>query len=217
MTRVTEIARYDNAFEAHRIASLLLEAGIEAEVDNGHSGGLFSHISGIGIRVVVAEEDRARAEAVLAEVLPAPASDLDEDLDGADEDPFDDAGSPDGAGVAASPERAATAVAADDGNAATRDEAGAVLEPWPAAKAERWTRQLYNMAIGALLLLVVYAPVGLVLLVYVVVKCVDPPYGVLDAPLARRRLRWARVAAGVGAALVVAAALVYGWGLRIGS
>lgn len=217
MARVTEIARFDNAFEAHRIASLLLEAGIEAEVDNGHSGGLFSHISAIGVRVVVAEEDRARAEAVLAEVLPPPASELDDNGDGADEDPFDDAGSPDVEGVAASPERAAPAVAAGGGDAATRDEAGAVLEPWPAAKAERWTRQLYNMAIGALLLLVVYVPVGLVLLVYVAVKCVDPPYGVLDAPLARRRLRWARVAAGVGAALVVASGLVYGWGLRIDS
>ncbi|MFO0934288.1 MAG: DUF2007 domain-containing protein [Planctomycetota bacterium] len=236
MARVTEIARADTAFEAQRLVSLLGEVGIEAEVDGVHIGTMFGSPPLFGIRVLVAEADAERAAAALAELAPAPhdedevaadgdvgdtaEDDVEEDADGAVvgevADPAgaraEDAGSGSSASAAADP-----AVEAGDGNAATRDEAGAVLEPWPAAKAERWTRQLYNMAIGALLLLVVYAPVGLVLLVYVAVQCVDPPYGVLDAPLARRRLRWARVAAGVGAALVVAAGLVYGWGLRIGS
>lgn len=231
MSRVAEIARFDNAFEAHRIASLLLEAGIEAEVDNGHSGGLFSHISGIGIRVVVADEDRARAEAVLAEVLPAPASDLDDGRDGDDEDPFDDAMPPDLDGSSAGPDdapdrapataaervaRAADAVPARDSSEGLRDAAADPTAPWPAAKAERWARQLLNLSIGSLLFLGVFPPIGIVMLVYVAVKCVDPPLGVHDAPRARRSLRWARVAAVIGGLLLIAIGFARSWGFALG-
>ncbi|MBL9086875.1 MAG: DUF2007 domain-containing protein [Planctomycetia bacterium] len=225
MSRVAEIGRFDNAFEAHRIASLLLDAGIEAEVDNGHSGGLFSHISGIGIRVVVAEEDRARAEALLAEVLPAPASDLDDERDGDDEDPFDPDGSAAGpddapgrssATVAERVASAADAVPASDGSEGPRDAAADPTAPWPVAKAERWARQLLNLSIGSVLFLGVFPPIGIVMLVYVATKCVDPPLGVNDAPRARRSLRWARVAAVIGGLLLIAIGFAGSWGFALG-
>lgn len=192
MARVTEIARFDNAFEAHRIASLLSEAGIEAEVDAGHSGGLFSHISGIGIRVVVAEEDRARAEAVLAEVLPAPADDLRDDGTGDDEDPFDDA----------SP--SAADAAADGPTARTAAEREVAETPAPLHAADNaavaWARRTRLIAwVGCFFFL---------LLVGAVFRITAPPEGVLDDPEARAIFAQARTVTRVALAVYGLAALL---------
>lgn len=192
MARVTEIARFDNAFEAHRIASLLAEAGIEAEVDSGHSGGLFSHISGIGIRVVVAEEDRARAEAVLAEVLPAPVDDVSYDQAGDDEDPFDDA----------SPSVADAAAAGPAARTAAEREVAETSAPGHAADnaAVAWARRTRLIAwVGCFVFL---------FLVGAVYRITAPPKGVLDDPEAGAIFAQARTVTRVALAVYGLAAFL---------
>lgn len=90
MARVTEIARFDNLIEAHHAIALLADEGIEAEVDGAYSAEMFSNFGAMGLRVIVADVDAARAEAVLDEArraaAAAAASAAPDDEDDDDED-----------------------------------------------------------------------------------------------------------------------------------
>jgi hypothetical protein len=67
MKRLFEVGRFDNVLDAYRVVDVLTDAAIEAEVFDESAGAALPHISAIGVRVVVAEQDAQRARAALAE------------------------------------------------------------------------------------------------------------------------------------------------------
>lgn len=65
MVSIVEVRRFDNVLAAQQAIEDLTDAGIDADILDQHTGTALSYIPGIGVRVVVREEDAARANEVL--------------------------------------------------------------------------------------------------------------------------------------------------------
>lgn len=65
---VAVVATFSSRPQAEVARARLEAAGIGASVLGDDAGGLYPNLSTVGVRVVVDEEDREEAEAVLAEI-----------------------------------------------------------------------------------------------------------------------------------------------------